>query len=112
MNVCPHITEKNTCRIYEKRPLVCRTFPLIPMGQIGVTIAEPRQCLFVEATERKRGSLKVMLPMTPKKIKAFSRWQSIRLLGERHINSLTKFRRSGEVIWKFNLANKEWFRVC
>jgi Fe-S-cluster containining protein len=110
-NVCPHVTEKNTCRIYERRPLICRAFPLISVGQMGVTIAEPQQCLFVETIEKERGSLTAILPMTPKKIKAVSEWEYVRLLGNCAINPLMKFRLSGESIWKFNLANKEWFKI-
>jgi hypothetical protein len=110
-DTCPHITEKNTCRIYEKRPLVCRTFPLISMGQIGVTIAEPQQCLFVETTEKERGSLTKLLPLTPKKIEAVSEWVSAYLM-DCSTNSLIQFRLSGETIWKFDLANKEWFKIC
>jgi Fe-S-cluster containining protein len=30
LSECPHINEKNECMIYEKRPLICRTFPAIP----------------------------------------------------------------------------------
>src|SRR4030042_6764260 len=28
--VCPHLGEKNNCEIYDKRPLVCQTFPFEP----------------------------------------------------------------------------------
>jgi Fe-S-cluster containining protein len=24
---CPHLSSRNTCSIYERRPLVCRTYP-------------------------------------------------------------------------------------
>jgi Fe-S-cluster containining protein len=27
-SVCPHIDEKNKCKIYEKRPLVCQSYPV------------------------------------------------------------------------------------
>lgn len=26
--VCPHLNEKNECLVYQKRPLVCRSFPM------------------------------------------------------------------------------------
>jgi len=28
VNVCPHLTEDNQCKIYSKRPVICRAFPL------------------------------------------------------------------------------------
>lgn len=27
---CPHLNEKNECKIYEKRPLICKVFPINP----------------------------------------------------------------------------------
>jgi len=27
VNVCPHINERNECKIYDKRPLMCKAFP-------------------------------------------------------------------------------------
>jgi Fe-S-cluster containining protein len=30
--VCPHITEKNECAIYENRPMICRCYPFEMIG--------------------------------------------------------------------------------
>ncbi len=29
VNVCPSVSDKNLCQIYEKRPLMCRSFPIV-----------------------------------------------------------------------------------
>jgi len=36
VNDCPFITESNECRIYDKRPLVCRQFPYKLEGFVSV----------------------------------------------------------------------------
>ncbi len=110
VNICPHITEKNSCKIYEKRPLICRAFPLISLGQIGVTIATPQQCLFVEKTEREHGSFDSILPMTPKKFKAHG-WEVVGAIGKKIDESLIQSRLSGEIVWKFDLKSNKWFRI-
>ena len=40
-NTCPHLDENNLCKIYDNRPLVCQSFPLISIGHLGTTIAYP-----------------------------------------------------------------------
>jgi len=35
---CPHLTKTHTCRIYKRRPLVCRAFPLTIHADLQVTL--------------------------------------------------------------------------
>jgi len=39
-NICPHIKPDNTCVIYPKRPMICRSFPF---EGIGITVIS-RHC--------------------------------------------------------------------
>ena len=106
--VCPSISEKNICEIYERRPLICCVFPLITIGEIGVTIADSEECLFVEKIELEKGSLDSILPITPKKVEALSEWVFLRLMNTRWESALALQHKDRGVIRKFDLATKEW----
>lgn len=52
VNVCPYINDKNECGKYEKRPLMCQSFPVVAGGlsnrcrvfsyrKVGVSYADP-----------------------------------------------------------------------
>lgn len=111
VNVCPFISDSNVCQIYEKRPLVCKGFPLISMGKIGVTIASSDKCLFVEKVEKKIGSLTFYLPLTPRKFKAVTEWKAISKLSS-HINkNIFSPTLAGKTVWQFNISNKKWVKT-
>ncbi len=105
---CPHLSEKNTCKIYDKRPLICRAFPLITMNEKGFNIADSQNCLFVEKTEQEKGPLDSLLPITPKRLKAQSEWVFARIINTRWEAITAKQHKDQAALRKFNLATKEW----
>lgn len=108
VDVCPHISKDNLCRIYDRRPLACQAFPLISVGAQGTTIADPNDCTFVEETEKEKGSLNNILPMTPKKFKGPEEWMAIGKIEEQVRKSTRMHRGDSRVIWDFNLNSQEW----
>jgi Fe-S-cluster containining protein len=106
--VCPYVSEKNICKIYDRRPLIYRVFPLITMGEIGVTIADSEECLFAEKTELEKASLDSFLPITPKKIEAHSEWVFSRVMNTHWELAMTQQSKDQVTIGKFNLGTKEW----
>lgn len=109
VNVCPQLSQNNLCKVYYKRPLTCQAFPLTAMGLgISATIASPKDCSFVEETERKKGSLDNLLPMTPKKFRAPKEWQAIAKINRQLRKSFEDNPMDARVLWIFNLKNKEW----
>jgi Fe-S-cluster containining protein len=108
VSACPHLSKDNSCGIYDKRPLACQGFPLIWTGPSGTTIADPSDCTFVEEIEKKMGSLTDMLPMTPKKFRGLKEWQAIWERSRLTINSFTHHLMDVQVLWGFDLRNKEW----
>jgi Fe-S-cluster containining protein len=110
VNDCPFISDSNVCELYEKRPLVCRGFPLMSMGKLGVSITSADKCLFVEKVEHQIGSLTSFLPMTTNKIKAVIEWKAISRLSSNINKFIIEPTLCGKAIWKFNLSNKKWIR--
>ncbi|MFQ6075923.1 MAG: YkgJ family cysteine cluster protein [Candidatus Bathyarchaeia archaeon] len=51
VNVCPHLSEGNRCRMYESRPNACRSFPIEPTPPFGAVVS--RECRFIG--ERTKG---------------------------------------------------------
>lgn len=104
VNVCPHLSKDNLCRVYDKRPLACQAFPLIAMAPW--TIGD---CTVVEEIERKIGSLYNLLPITPKNFRASKEWQAIAKMNSQLIESYARANvMDGRVLWGFDLKNKEW----
>jgi len=104
---CPHLSE-NGCKIYENRPLSCRGFPLISMGNYGTTIAEPSDCLFVERVEAKIGSLNALLPLTPKRFRAPSEWMAIRKWNRDFVVLLKRHIDDARTFWNYDLKTGKW----
>lgn len=98
---CPHLNDKNECKIYDKRPLICRVFPVHP--DLNHT---------------------VILPKCPQIEKHWSREEKIcpvaieddeieGALTKINIRSLTHRKEcleKGLRFWYFDLAKKEWRR--
>jgi Fe-S-cluster containining protein len=90
LGVCPHISEKNECKIYDRRPLACQSFPIetTPLGnlvnaecpQAGSLIRNP-ELVFSEAGEK-----------------------ILRYLGK----GFAKYGKRGSKLWYFNLGTKRW----
>ena len=93
INCCPYVTEKNECKIYSKRPLMCQSFPIVA-GAIsnrcktfsyrkpGVTYTEPYNMeKQVDASEK---------------------------LEKYVTNRIKKHRGKATRIWEYDLATKKW----
>ena len=52
---CPHLIEDNQCQIYDKRPLVCRRFPLMWSSGNVTNIAHGDDCKFISRMESQLG---------------------------------------------------------
>lgn len=110
VNVCPHLTEDNNCRIYNNRPLSCRAFPLISLGPIGTTIADAKDCKFVEQHEKKHGSfLTHLYPLNENNFKMDIGWSAIYQIVDNIKRKLFKaLRRKRDRLMKYNLRNNKW----
>ncbi|MCW4005803.1 MAG: YkgJ family cysteine cluster protein [Candidatus Bathyarchaeota archaeon] len=96
VNCCPYVNKQNQCQIYQKRPLMCQSFPIVA-GAIsnrcqvfsyrkpGVTYNEP-------------------YPMT-------AQLQANDKLEKYIQNRIKKHSRHGLKIWEYNLATKQWIHT-
>ena len=107
-NICPHLDKNNICKIYDDRPLVCRSFPLISIGHLGTTIAQASDCNFVENIEEKLGSLDIILPITVNKFTSPEAWQAIAKINHLQDSSIMDHLFDAKVLWKFDLKSKKW----
>lgn len=106
--ICPHISNRNLCKVYDKQPVNCQAFPMTWMGPAGTTIAHSDDCTFVKEFERDVGSLNNMLPMTPKNFRGHKEWHAIREIGRRITKSFMDHPIDGKVLWIYDLKTKEW----
>lgn len=60
VSVCPNLSEGNRCRIYDKRPNACRSFPIEPTPPFGALVS--RECRFVVERTRNGEILEVLAP--------------------------------------------------
>ena len=101
VNVCPHITEKNECRIYDKRPLACKSFPLgIKLVGRKMRALVSVKCSLIGSQMKVDEFREVELPAT--EIEASQK--IYRYLLNRH----RKYVKPGSKLWKFDLKTKEW----
>ena len=99
LSECPQINEKNECKIYEKRPLICRAFPVRPT--FGRSIILPR-CPQVGKYFAGEGTMCPVFIDDDKIEEAVS--QII-------LNALTwkqKCMQERLKLWIFDLATKQW----
>jgi Fe-S-cluster containining protein len=92
-NCCPHINERNECRIYVDRPLMCQSFPIIA-GEIS------NRCRVF--SYRKPG-LKYDEPYTMKQqLEASNKL-------EKYVQKcIAKYSPGKLKIWEFDLATSKW----
>jgi Fe-S-cluster containining protein len=96
VNDCPHINEKNECRIYEKRPLMCKAFPY-ESGTISVKCPE--------IGNRVKVNQRYGVEISAAEIEASEEMN-------RHIlNRFSKFFRKGQKGWNFDLKKREWIMI-
>jgi Fe-S-cluster containining protein len=96
LNNCPQINKENKCAIYEKRPLVCRSFPLT-QGSFSTKCT--RFWFFKNFPEN---SVKIAID-----------WGTIQLNAEKQLDAyiMDVFKRNflqGIGSWFFDLENKTW----
>lgn len=96
VNSCPHVTKENSCPIYEKRPLMCRSFPIVAgaisnrcrvfnFRKIGVSYDEPFHMKEqLQASDRLTKHMKTVIRKKYKK---------------------------GLRLWEFDLITKRWLYV-
>lgn len=93
VNDCPHIDERNECRIYEKRPLICRAFPYI-QGNFSV------KCPIFGS--RFKAGLLITVPLPDAEVEASQK-------RDRYFqNRLRKYLKKSSKIWVFDLATRQW----
>jgi len=92
VNVCPHLNERNECRIYYKRPLMCKAFPY-ESGTFSV------KCKVFS-------HVKVGVPCNA----AFSltEIEASEKLNRYIMNRFRKYVKKGSQLWEFDLATKKW----
>ncbi|NLE03308.1 MAG: YkgJ family cysteine cluster protein [Crenarchaeota archaeon] len=93
VNCCPYIDEKNQCKIYEKRPLICRSFPIISGAisnkcqvysyrKVGLTYDEPYKMTLQLAANNK--------------------------LEKYFQNQIKKNFKKGIKLWEYDFSTKHW----
>lgn len=105
--VCPHLSDNNRCKIYERRPLTCQAFPLITMGPIGTTVADADGCKFVEKFEKKYGTMEQYFPLIPENFKAKQEWDAVQRINRRIMSGFKKLRKR-DVLFRYDMKNKKW----
>jgi Fe-S-cluster containining protein len=92
--ICPHISKENKCLIYDKRPLVCKAFPVT--STLGKTIAELKCPQISKCTKEQLYNMKFPdeIAETMDKINA--------IVG-------SHFRKKGGLkFWFFDIASNSW----
>ncbi len=95
-NDCPYVNQNDKCVIYEKRPLVCRAFPLSQ----GAYSTKCR--LFRFAKNFPEGFVKIAID-----------WGNTQLDAERKLDKhiIEHFKnafKKGIGVWSFDLASEQW----
>lgn len=108
VNDCPNLLPCNVCKIYDKRPLVCRAFPLRLGQERDTQIASV--CAFVEEVGKRVKSLSSsqlakLRVMCSKELLAIE--EMIRLIDK----PIVEYPVDARVIWVFDLRSKAWHVV-
>ena len=109
MNICPHIGTDNSCNIYGKRPLVCQSFPLIPVYPWNIVIADAISCSFVDKIEKNIGSLDGVI-ISKKNFKGFIELNKAEQILQSHWkkNGISKYPLEAKTLWFFYLNTMRW----
>jgi Fe-S-cluster containining protein len=90
--VCPHISEKNECAIYENRPMICKCYPFEMMGNNNCITS-------IECPQMSRIIKEKIPTLTPPECEEMYNY----FMREKIIHC-TK----GSIEWNFDLARKMW----
>ena len=96
---CPHLSEKNECKIYEKRPLICRVFPVHP--DLNRVVILPK-CPQIAKYWTKAGE---MCPVIIEDDEVDSAVTQIDILALTWRKECTE---KGLRLWYFDLATRKW----
>jgi len=109
---CPHFNDENKeCRIYEKRPLACRRFPLMHSNSDTVTnLAEGVDCKFIEELEAKLGYA-LNFTFTPDTFIAPDCWASLREEIRMNMINMIDAQSPGMNVYSYDLKKGGWYRV-
>lgn len=95
--VCPHLTEKNKCRIYDKRPLTCKAFPL---EVITAELTMSLKCPIVNSYMKEK--VRASWELSTTEIDAVQR-------SRKYIsNRFQKYGKASSKLWNFDLRTKSW----
>ena len=94
---CPHISEKNECKIYEDRPLICKAFPIIPAFP-NTMLAPNCPQISHQPNYRENGSV------------IFDDEQAEDAVQEINLRIMRRLhnREKGSKLWLYDLATKKW----
>lgn len=97
---CIHLTQDNLCKIYDKRPLICRAFPLevSPFGGCA-----HRECTAIKGMLREWEFVRVEELFDDPEIQANI------AINERLLQMARKY--FPKVLWAFDLKTKKWKRL-
>ena len=97
VTVCPHLTEKNKCRIYDKRPLTCKAFPL---EVISAELTLSLKCPIVNS--HMKDKVRAPWKLLTTEIDAVQR-------SRKYIsNRCQKYGKASSKLWDFDLRTKSW----
>lgn len=99
LNVCSHVTERNECGIYHKRPLACRSFPFDFTSKANVSVKCP-----IIGNQMKEGEIREI------EFSATEKEAGERL--NRYLRNLSqKYSKRHLKMWKFDLLTRKWIGV-
>ena len=97
VSVCPHINERNECRIYDKRPLACKSFPFeIELLRSTVSVKCPQIGSKMKVEEFRE------VEMSGTEIEASQK------VNRYLLNRYQKYFKKGTNLWKFDLKTRKW----
>jgi len=97
VDVCPHLTGENECRIYEKRPLTCKAFPLeITLFKSTASVKCP-----IIGSQMKEGEFRE-IEFSSTELEASTK------LNRYLWNRFQKYGKANSKFWKFDLRTKTW----
>jgi len=103
-DVCPHVSPENLCLIYEKRPQICRAHPL--------TLRITQDGEVESASYSKRCPAIKGLPSNHKiTLGEHFSMEMIRATAALNTYFNSMFKKSGGLLWVFDLESKKWWRV-
>lgn len=107
VETCPHLSSTNKCRIYEKRPLMCRSFPLKSSDEWGLTATIRVNCRsFKEIQEQIDEPLNFLF--TESNFQAPREWKALQKRMELIDQMWTEHLLDTRFFWAFDLRSKQW----